>query len=255
VKVTRSSQPAFKDHFSVAARGYSQHRPGYPPELFAWLARVAPGHAVAWDCATGNGQAALGLAEHFERVVASDASTEQIANRRPHERVDYLVALAEASALRPASCDLISVAQSAHWFDFERFYPEVRRVARPGGVLALWTYSLFAIEATIDDLLGRFYRDVVGAYWPPERRFVEQHYRTLPFPIEELEAPVFELATDWNLDQVLRYLGTWSAVSRFRQQRGFDPVAELAPALAELWGEPERLRHVAWPLHLRAGRM
>jgi len=245
----------FKDHFSVAARGYSQYRPDYPAELFSWLAQIAPAHELAWDCATGNGQAALGLVEHFRRVVASDASTAQIANRRQHERVDYLVALAEASALRPACCDLISVAQSAHWFDFERFYTEVRRVARPGGVLALWTYSLFGIDERIDELLARFYSDVVGPYWPPERRFVEQHYRTLPFPLEEIEAPVFELVTDWNLDLVVRYLGTWSSVSRFKQQRGFDPVAELAPSLARLWGDPERSRRVGWPVHLRAGRI
>lgn len=253
--MSTGSQPTFKDHFSGTARGYSQFRPGYPPELFAWLAQIAPGRELAWDCATGNGQAALGLAEHFRRVVASDASAAQIANRRPHERVDYLIALAEASALRPACCDLISVAQSAHWFDFERFYTEVRRVARPGGVLALWTYSLFRIEEGIDELLARFYSDVVGVYWPPERRYVETHYRTLPFPIEEIDTPGFELVTDWNLDQVVRYLGTWSSVSRFKQQRGVDPVAELAPALAQLWGDAQRSRRVDWPVHLRVGRL
>ncbi len=125
----------------------------------------------------------------------------------------------------------------------------------PAGSLALWTYSLFGIDESIDELLARFYSDVVGPYWPPERRFVEQHYRTLPFPLEEVAAPVFELVTDWNLDQVVRYLGTWSSVSRFKQQRGSDPVAELAPALAQLWGDAERSRRVVWPVHLRAGRV
>ena len=128
-------------------------------------------------------------------------------------------------------------------------------MAKPGGVLALWTYSLFRIDAAIDELLGSFYSDVVGAYWPPERRFVETHYRTLPFAFPEIAAPVFELTTDWNLDQVQRYLGTWSAVSRFKQQRGFDPVGELAPALARLWGDPAQARRIEWPVHLRAGRL
>jgi SAM-dependent methyltransferase len=243
----------FKDHFSGHARGYADYRPGYPPALFAWLATLVRQREVAWDCATGNGQAALGLAPHFERVIASDASAAQIANRREHANVAYYVSLAEASALRPASCDLVAVAQSIHWFDFERFYAEVRRVLRPGGVLVVWTYTRFRVDAAIDALIDLFYTGAVGPYWPPERQYVDDGYRTIPFPFEAIAAPPIDLSTDWSLAQVLQYLGTWSAVQRFRKERGSDPVAAIAPALAELWGEG--VRTVNWPLHLRAGRV
>jgi len=246
---------SFKDHFSGGARGYSAYRPGYPQELFSWLARLPAERELAWDCATGNGQAAVGLAPHFMRVVASDASAQQIANRREHPGIEYLVALAEASALRERSCDLVTVAQSAHWFDFERFYAEVRRVAKPRGVLALWTYSMFRVDPACDALVDRFYEDVIGPYWPPERRHVESGYATLPFPLEEIAAPRIDLTSDWNLHQVIRYLGTWSAVQRYRKQHGEDPVGELEPALAVSWGSPDQPRRVTWPVHLRVGRV
>jgi len=253
--VADQSAATFKDHFSGASRGYAAYRPSYPPELFEWLAAQVQRRELAWDCATGNGQAAHGLVPYFQRVVASDASVQQIANRRSHPAIDFYVALAEASALQAQCCDLITVAQSAHWFDFERFYPEVRRVARPGALLALWTYETFRIEPAVDRVHDTFYRDVVGKYWPPERRHVEAGYRTLPFPLTEITAPAFTLYTDWNLDQVVRYLGTWSSVQRFIKDRGYDPVAELLPVLAVCWGPAELTKRVSWPVHLRVGRL
>lgn len=243
----------FKDHFSGAARGYADYRPSYPPALFEWLASVVPGRDLVWDCATGNGQAAVGLAPHFARVVASDASAAQIANRRAHPGVDYYVALAEASALRAGTCDLVTVAQSVHWFDFGRFYGEVRRVAKPGGVLALWTYTRFRVDAAVDALIDPFYTDVVGPYWPPERSYVDDCYRTIPFPFEEIAAPPIDLITEWSVEQAMLYLGTWSAVQRYKRERGSDPVAGLAPALTQRWGAGTR--SVRWPVHLRVGRV
>lgn len=245
----------FKDHFSVAARSYAEHRPGYPPELFAWLASLTSAHELAWDCATGNGQAALSVAEHYRHVAASDASVAQVAHRRTHPSVDYFVATAEHSALREHCCDLVTVAQAAHWFDFERFHAEVRRVLKVRGVIAVWTYETFRIDAAIDTVMDHFYDEVVGSYWPPERRYVEQGYRTLPFAFEEIHAPAFELEISWTLEQVMSYLGTWSAVQRFRKARGFDPVRELQPRLAACWSRPEEGKRLAWPLHLRVGRV
>lgn len=245
----------FKDHFSIAAQSYAGHRPGYPAELFAWLASLTQDHELAWDCATGNGQAALGVARHYRQVVASDASAAQIANRRAHASVDYLVATAERSALRERCCDLVTVAQAAHWFDFEPFHDEVRRVLERHGVIAVWTYETFRIDAALDALLDHFYHDVVGPHWPPERRYVEAGYRTLPFPFDEIAAPAFELEITWTLEQVLRYLGTWSAVQRFRKARGVDPVEELRPRLAAAWSRPDEGKRLSWPLHLRVGRV
>lgn len=246
---------AFKDHFSAAAKSYAEYRPAYPAELFAWLATLSSAHELAWDCATGNGQAAIGVAGHYRHVVASDASAAQVANRRAHPSVDYFVATAERSALREHRCDLVTVAQAAHWFDFERFHAEVRRVLKARGVIAIWTYESFRIDAAIDTLMEGFYHDVVGPYWPPERCYVEQGYRTLPFPFEEIRAPAFELEIRWTLEQVIRYLGTWSAVQRFSKARGFDPMRELQPRLAVCWGRPEEDKRLSWPLHLRVGRI
>ncbi|NJO13349.1 MAG: hypothetical protein HC872_07695 [Gammaproteobacteria bacterium] len=148
-----------------------------------------------------------------------------------------------------------TVAQAAHWFDFDRFHAEVRRVARPRGVLALWTYEKFRIETPLDRLIDTFYTDVVGKYWPPERRYVEEAYRTLPFPFEEIAAPNFTFQTQWSLEQVVRYLNTWSAVQRFTRERRYDPVAELLPVLAVCWGPADLTRSVTWPIHLRVGRV
>jgi len=245
---------AFKDHFSRQARDYERYRPRYPPELAAFVASVAPGRALALDLATGNGQAAVDLAAHFERVLASDASARQLAFATPHPRVQYLRHAAEQLPVRSGSADLIAVAQAAHWFDFGLFYAEARRVLRPRGVVALWTYELFSVDAAVDARVHRFYSAVVGPYWPPERGYVAQGYRTLPFPLEELPAPAFRLQTDWSLGQVLSYLGTWSAVDRYRAAEGRDPLPALAEELGADWPAGTS-RRLSWPLHLRIGRV
>jgi SAM-dependent methyltransferase len=233
---------SFKDHFSRQAAAYGRHRPRYPAELAAHLAAVAPGRALALDLATGNGQAVVALALHFERVLASDASASQLAHAVPHPRVAYLRHTAERLPVRSGAADLVAVAQAAHWFDFERFYAEARRVLRPGGVVALWAYELGWVDAAVDAAIGAFYRDVVGGYWPAERRYVEEGYRTLP------------LATDWSLAEIVGYLATWSAVERYRAARGADPLPALAAELEPLW-PPGGTRRVRWPIHLRIGRI
>ena len=245
---------AFKDHFSHLAADYHQFRPRYPPELGAWLAGAAPGPGVALDLATGNGQAAVALAGHFARVIASDASASQLAHARPHPRVSYLRHPAECLPVRSGSIDVVAVAQAAHWFDLERFYPEARRVLKPSGLVALWTYDTFRIDDPVDRLVDAFYSGVVGRYWPPERRHVEQGYRTLPFPFAELPAPAFVLATEWTLAQLVGYLSTWSAVDRYRAATGADPLPRLTADLASVWPQ-DAPRRVHWPLHLRIGRV
>ena len=245
---------AFQDHFSRQARNYERYRPRYPPALAAFVAATAPGRSLALDLATGNGQAALALAAHFERVLASDGSARQLEFATPHPRVQYLRHPAERLPVRSGSADLVAVAQAAHWFDFERFYAEARRVLRPSGVVALWAYELFSVDAAVDALVNRFYTEVVGPYWPRERRYIAQGYRTLPFPLEELPAPAFELDADWSLDQVLSYLGTWSAVDRYRAAEDHDPLPALAAELESHWSAGAS-RRLSWPLHLRIGRV
>ena len=248
--------PTFKDHFSRQSCHYAAHRPGYPEELYAWLAQHARGHERVWDCATGSGQAAIDLVKHFARVVASDASLAQVRNHMEHQRIDYLVALAEAAPLAERSCDLVTVAQAVHWFAFERFYAEVRRVLKPGGMIAVWTYTTFSVAPDVDAVVGDFYENMVGPYWPPERRLVEDAYRTLPFPFAEIPAPEFRFRTAWTLQQVTGYLASWSAVQRYQQAEGRDPLVALKPALEHAWpGSPGEAREVVWPVFVRAGRV
>lgn len=245
----------FADHFSGVAATYAGFRPTYPPTLFAWLAGLAPGRELAWDCAAGSGQASVDLAGHFDHVVATDASAEQIAAAASHPRVDYRVAPAERSGLAEASVDLITVAQALHWFDLDRFYEEARRVLKPFGLLAVWTYGVLGLDdAQINDRVQAFYRDTVGPYWPPERHHVATGYRELPFPFPEIEAPPVQMETRWTLPQLLGYLRSWSATARYAAAQGSDPVAALAAELAPLWGEPAQARAMAWPLSVRVGR-
>jgi SAM-dependent methyltransferase len=246
--------PEFKDHFSALARDYASFRPRYPAALFADLAAVAPAHVLAWDCATGNGQAAAGLAAHFRAVVATDASAAQIGAATGPANVRFAVAPAEASGLATGSVDLVLVAQAAHWFDLPAFYAEAERVLRPGGVLALLTYSGVRVEAALDPLLREFHQVTVGPYWPPERAHVERDYRDLPFPWPEIPFPAQAMTADWTLAQLLGYLGTWSATARYREVVGSDPLPALRARLLPLWGRPETVRTVRWPLPVRIGR-
>ncbi|MER1966287.1 class I SAM-dependent methyltransferase [Castellaniella sp. GW247-6E4] len=246
----------FSDHFKDVARQYAESRPGYPAALFDWLAAQCADRACAWDCGAGSGQASVMLARDFRRVIATDASPTQIAQARAHERVEYRVAPAEASGLPDQSVDLVAVAQALHWFDLEAFYREVRRVARPDGVFAAWTYGVMMVEGdAVDRLLRAYYHETVGPWWPAERRHVETGYRDLPFPFQPLEAPPLFLQATWDLDQMLGYLRSWSATARFMAARGFDPVAELTVGLAPAWGGAHRQRLVHWPMAVRAGRV
>jgi SAM-dependent methyltransferase len=244
----------FKDHFSSASDRYAAYRPDYPAALFAWLAGLCAEHDLAWDCATGSGQAALGLAPHFRRVVATDASAEQIRHAAPHPLIDYRVAPAEASGLADHSVDLVTVAQAAHWFDLPRFYAEAARVLKPGGAIAVWGYGRMLLPGEMDALFQRFYAETVGPYWPLERALIDDAYRSLDFPFAEIEAPAFAIEVEWTLPRLLDYLSTWSAVKRYQAARGHDPLPALLAELRALWGDPEAARALQWPLFLRAGR-
>jgi SAM-dependent methyltransferase len=243
------------DHFSRQAAQYRASRPGYPPALLEFLARLAPGRERALDCATGNGQAAGGLAAHFAAVVATDLSLPQLRCAAPVANVRYLAARAEHLPLAARTVDLVTVAQALHWFATDAFYAEVRRVARPGAVIAAWSYGLARIDPAVDAVVGRLYRDIVGAYWPPERRLVESGYRDVPFPFEPIAAPAFALHDRWSLTRLLTYLVSWSAVQRYRDATGRDPLDAVRESLTDAWGNPEASRPIAWPLALRIGRV
>jgi SAM-dependent methyltransferase len=243
---------AFKDHFSKQAADYAKFRPRYPQELFDYLGNIAPSRQLAWDCGTGNGQAAVELSSAFDRVIATDASEKQIANAELHERVDYCVAAAENSGIKSGTVDLIMVAQALHWFDLPRFYEEVRRVLKNNGVFAASAYNLLRIEPAIDEIVNRYYHEVVGPFWPSERKLVE-NFAKLPFPFHEIDPPKFKMTAQWNLDHLIGYLGTWSATQRFIAATGDDPLEQITDELRSAWGDPKQRRKVIWPLILRIG--
>lgn len=245
---------SFKDHFSRLAAQYSAFRPTYPAAVFDYLAQLCHERQIAWDCACGNGQAALALAERFDAVIATDASPQQLAAAPAHANVTYRVAPAEDSGIESKSVDLVTVAQALHWFDLDSFYGEVQRVLKPSGVLAVWTYGPLQVEGDeVDALFQEFYSDTVGPYWPPERRLVEAGYRGLAFPFAELSAPPLNMEEQWDRAHLLGYLRTWSATARYVDDKGVDPVAALEERLNPLWVDVHSTRRVTWPLALRVG--
>jgi SAM-dependent methyltransferase len=246
--------PSFKDHFSGHAADYRAFRPTYPPELFAFLASVSPGRELAWDCGTGSGQAAVPLAGHFARVFATDASAEQVKNAQPHPRVEYAVAPAEACPLPDDCTDLVTVTQALHWFDHDRFYPEVRRVCKPGGVFAATCYYEPSVSPEVDPIL-REWEDFIRPYWTPERVWVDEGYRSIPFPFPELPAPDFELSVPSSLAQFVGYLSTWSATKAYVKSHREDPLARFAAGFAAAWGDPATPRTLRWKLVVRVGRV
>ncbi|HEV2212181.1 MAG TPA: class I SAM-dependent methyltransferase [Gammaproteobacteria bacterium] len=249
------AQGSFKDHFSGHAADYSRYRPGaYPAAMFKALAALAPDRECVWDCATGNGQAALGLAELFDRVEATDASDKQIAAATPHPRIRYSVAPAEQSGLPDLSVALVTVAQALHWFDLPRFYAEVRRVARPRALLACCCYMRCAVAPGVDVATERLYDGILGdAYWPPERKHVERGYADLAFPFTEIELPRFQMEVRWDLEAYVGYLRSWSATQNYIKKNGDDPLELVGDALLQAWGDPKATRPVLWPMTIRAG--
>jgi SAM-dependent methyltransferase len=247
--------PAGSDCFARQADHYARYRPLYPKELFSHLADLCQHRQLAWDAGTGSGQAALGTARHFQRVLATDASEEQIAHAHAHPNVIYRQAPAHASGLAPGSADLVTVATAVHWFDLESFYAEVRRVLRPGGLLAVWGYQDTRVNPAIDVVLLRYRKEIVGNDWAFQVRLLTEQYRTIPFPFEEITAPThFVARANMALDDIVGFLASWSATQRYQMRTGNDPVEVIRSDLTAAWGDPRLVRVVEWPLFMRIGR-
>ena len=244
----------FSDHFSGVASDYVAFRPQYPVELFDWLASVCQRHDVAWDCACGSGQASRPLVSYFGMVVGTDASPTQVAAAEAIENIRFVVAASERTPLADGTFDLVTVAQALHWFVGETFFEEVRRVVRPGGVFAAWTYGMpNIVYDAVENVVHDFINVSLEPYWPPEIQMVLNGYDSIDLPFEELESPAFELKVDWPLERFLGFARTWSAVGRYVEELGEDPVLRLAAELEEVWEDEEALLPVSYRLDLRAG--
>lgn len=247
----------FKDYFSKQSSDYAKYRPTYPNALFEYLASLMPAPVAAWDCATGNGQVAQSLTPWFSTVYATDASEKQISQAFQHDRITYRLAAAEASGLPDQSVDLVTVGQALHWFNLEQFYREVQRVLTPRGILAVWCYGSFNLPNATEEIKQevRSLYTLIEPFWPPERDTVRAKYRTIPFPFTEVLPPEFVMASTWSADDLVGYLTTWSSTQRFAEAQGWEAIATFADRLKRMWGKPDSLQKVQWPLHLRVGRV
>lgn len=257
-----------KDLFSAQSKEYASSRPTYPRALFEFIVGLVDEKTLAWDCATGNGQAALVLADYFKEVIASDISARQLENAQQKSNIKYQIFSAENTPLKDNSVDLITIAQALHWFDFDRFYSEARRVLRKrkdgkigegGGIIAAWAYGLHTISPEVDKVTHQLYEDVLGdKYWPPERKYVEERYETIPFPFEQIPAPEFQIQLSWNLSELVNYYRSWSSVQKFIEKNKYDPISEVSSSLEYGWGGKNKVdvkRKVVWPLYVKIGKI
>lgn len=243
---------SMKDNFSRQAGAYAKYRPGYPANLYDFILSNAKGRDAAWDCGTGNGQTAKELSNYFKKVFATDISEKQIQNAHAAENIFYSVQPAEQTNFLENSFDLVTVSQALHWFDVDKFYAEVKRVAKPGSWIAAWTYSLANISPEIDKLVNvKHYKGVLGSYWDYERKFVDDKYMTLPFLFNEIQCPVFTMKFEWTLNELEGYLNTWSALQKFIAQHDYNPVDKLIQEIKPFW-EKEKMQ-VVFPVYMRMG--
>lgn len=244
----------FKDNFSQHADLYVKYRPHYPDALYAFLAEQTAAHDLAWDCGTGNGQAAIGLTPYYKNIIATDPSQQQINNCLHHPQIDYKVEKAEHSSIATNSIDLITIANALHWFDFDAYFAEAYRVLKPNGWLAAWAYFVPTSIPEIDKVVHDYHYNTLKAYWLPENGYVENSYRDIPFPFDTIATPEFVCEKELNLSDFIHYLSTWSATQRYLKMHGRNPADDLVTALQKYWPTPTSTQKITWRLVLKMGK-
>lgn len=243
-----------KDYFSGHSKTYATFRPVYPQALYDFIFTHLRQTNAAWDCATGNGQVASILAQTFQHVAATDISQQQLDNAIQRPNIQYTVGAAEQTPFDDHQFDLITVGQALHWFDRDQFYAEVKRVGKPDALLAVWGYALLFIEPTIDEHIMAFYQGTIGPYWDGARKLVEDEYKTIEFPFDEIAAPAFVIEVDWSLDHLAGYFESWSATQKYIQQHRHSPVPALIERLKNHW-PADKTKRITFPIFLRLGKI
>ncbi len=243
-----------QDNFSKNAATYAQFRPVYPDAMYDLIYGYVKQFYTAWDCATGNGQVAMRLADRFKQVIATDISAKQLEHASQKEHIIYKTERAEQTSFADDSFDLITIGQAMHWFDFDAFNKEAVRVGRNGGLIAAWSYNLLRIDDETNRLIDELYFNRVGPYWDKERKYVDDDYKHIPFPYEKIETPGFCIEVKWNKHELEGYLNTWSGVHHFVQKEGYSPVDSLMEDISATWGDDVQKR-VYFPLTLKLGRI
>lgn len=245
----------FKDHFSTQSVDYAKYRPTYPQELFDFIVSKVENRGTCWDVGTGNGQAAVELAKYFKKIIATDPSEAQINSAAARENIEYSAQPAEGTNIAEGSVDLVTVAQAYHWFDHEAFYKEVKRVAKKGALIAVWGYELSKVTLEVDKVFMKYYDGILGEYWPKERVHVEKAYSTLPFPYKDAEYHEFKLPKEWDLQDYMNYLSTWSATQKYIKVHNSHPLDLVSDEFVATWGNPEEKKTVTFPVFLRIGKV
>lgn len=250
------SRPAarFATYFGERSVLYAETRPVYPTALFHFLAMTCRRTKQAWDCATGNGQSAVGLAARFAAVLATDPSPDMIDKAVKHPRVRYAIT-DYATRLADKSVDLVTVGQALHWLDVDALFREAYRVLVPQGVFAAWCYSNCRVSPAIDEIFDQFYSVTIGPFWPAERRHVDNGYQSIALPIDEIPPPPMQMMEEWRLRQYLAYIRSWSGVARFIEARGEEAIVAFEAEITRAWGAETFGRSVRWPLHFRIGQI
>jgi hypothetical protein len=244
-----------KDLFSSQAKTYSRYRPGYPPELFKFLSSLTKEHDLAWDCATGNGQAAIGLAPCYKKIIATDISEAQLSHAIPKGNIEYRKASAENSGLDPDSVDLVTVAQAYHWIDWNTFRAEANRVGKKDAVVAIWMYNRMMIsDPVLNEIYNRFYFEITGPYWDAERKYVDENYETVDFDFTDAGKKQFISIVNWNRENFIGYLSSWSAVQKYIRSNGHSPLELIMNELTAAWGS-SNTREFVFPIYLRYGNL
>ena len=244
----------FIDNFSKQADSYQKFRPSYPSELFEFLSSLTSEHQLSWDCGTGNGQSANSLTNYYEKIFATDPSAQQIDNAKLHKQITYKAETAENTSLENKTVDLITVAQAVHWFEFDNFYSEVKRVLKQNGIIAVWAYGLPTINNSVDEIIKHFHDNIVGEFWQAQNRLIEKEYKTIPFPFEQISTPNFYIKKELTFFDILGLLKSWSATQKYIDKHHQNPIDLIENELLEIWGEKEIEKSATWKLILMVGR-